>query len=75
MKTAEKVKKAIRDDGRTLTEERREAIAADPGDVLRYVAQPATEAGLDLEELAESNLDQLGVAERRSVLHGSGDTL
>ena len=71
--TAEKVKKAIRDDGGTLTEERREAIAAELGDVLWYAAQLATEADLDLEEIAQANLDKLASRQRRSVLHGSGD--
>jgi len=72
--TAEKVKKAIRDDGGTLTEERRAAIGAELGDVIWYAAQLATEAGLDLEELAEANLEKLMSRQRRSVLHGSGDT-
>lgn len=72
--TAEKVKKAIRDDGGTLTEERREAIAAELGDVLWYVAQVATEADLDLEEIAESNLAKLASRSDRNVLHGSGDS-
>ena len=71
--TAEKVKKAIRDDGGTLTEERREAIAAELGDVLWYVAQLATEAGLELEAIAEANIEKLSSRRRRSVLHGSGD--
>lgn len=72
--TAEKVKKAIRDDGGTLTEERREAIAAELGDVLWYVAQLATEAGLELETIAEANLEKLASRQRRSVLQGSGDS-
>jgi NTP pyrophosphatase (non-canonical NTP hydrolase) len=72
--TAEKVKKAIRDDGGTLTEERREAIAAELGDVLWYVAQLATEAELDLEEIAAANLGKLASRRERNVLHGSGDT-
>lgn len=72
--TAEKVKKAIRDDAGTLTEERREAIAAELGDVLWYVAQLATEADLDLEEIAVANLDKLASRRERNVLHGSGDT-
>ena len=71
--TAEKVKKAIRDDGGTLTEERRDAIAAELGDVLWYAAQLATEAGLELEEIAQANLDKLASRQRRAVLHGSGD--
>jgi NTP pyrophosphatase (non-canonical NTP hydrolase) len=71
--TAEKVKKAIRDDGGTLTEERRAAIAAELGDVLWYAAQLATEADLDLEEIATANLEKLASRQRRAVLHGSGD--
>ena len=70
---AEKVKKAIRDDGGQLTPERREALAAELGDVLWYVAQLATEAGLGLDEIAQSNLDKLLSRRDRAVLHGSGD--
>ena len=71
---AEKVKKTIRDDGGVLSDERREALSRELGDVLWYVSQLATEAGLDLEELAEANLEKLASRQRRSVLHGSGDT-
>ena len=70
---AEKVKKAIRDDGGKLTPERRDALAAELGDVLWYVAQLATEAGLDLDEIAGANLDKLLSRQERAVLHGSGD--
>jgi NTP pyrophosphatase (non-canonical NTP hydrolase) len=70
---AEKVKKAIRDDRGVLTEERRDALAAELGDVLWYVAQLATEAGLDLDAIAEQNLDKLLSRQRREVLQGSGD--
>jgi NTP pyrophosphatase (non-canonical NTP hydrolase) len=71
---AEKVKKAIRDDGGALTGERRAALAAELGDVLWYVAQLATEAGLDLDEIAEENLSKLLSRKDRNVLQGSGDT-
>ena len=71
---AEKVKKALRDDGGVLTEERRAALAAELGDVLWYVAQLATEAGLDLDEIAEDNLAKLLSRKERNVLQGSGDT-
>jgi hypothetical protein len=37
------------------------------------VAQLATEAGLDLDELARANLDKLLSRRDRAVLHGSGD--
>jgi NTP pyrophosphatase (non-canonical NTP hydrolase) len=70
---AEKVKKAIRDDGGVLSEERRAALGAELGDVLWYVAQLATEAGLDLDEVAEENLAKLVSRRERGVLQGSGD--
>jgi NTP pyrophosphatase (non-canonical NTP hydrolase) len=71
---AEKVKKAIRDDGGVLTDERRDALAGELGDVLWYVAQLATEAGLDLDVVAAGNLVKLRSRQERSVLSGSGDT-
>jgi NTP pyrophosphatase (non-canonical NTP hydrolase) len=70
---AEKVKKAIRDDAGVLTQERREALGAELGDVLWYLAQLATEAGLDLDELAEANLEKLRSRRERGALNGSGD--
>jgi NTP pyrophosphatase (non-canonical NTP hydrolase) len=70
---AEKVKKAIRDAGGALSDERRAALAAELGDVLWYVAQLATEAGLDLDEVAENNLAKLLSRQHRGVLQGSGD--
>ena len=71
---AEKVKKAIRDDGGVLTPERRDALAGELGDVLWYVAQVATEAGLDLGEVAAGNLAKLRSRQERAVLQGSGDS-
>ena len=70
---AEKVKKLIRDDGGVLSDERRAALAGELGDVLWYVAQVATEAGLDLEDVARANLDKLASRAERGVLSGSGD--
>jgi NTP pyrophosphatase (non-canonical NTP hydrolase) len=70
---AEKVKKTLRDDGGVLTGERREALSRELGDVLWYLSQVATEAGLDLEEIAAENLDKLFSRQERGVLRGSGD--
>ncbi|MCP9489266.1 MAG: nucleoside triphosphate pyrophosphohydrolase family protein [Solirubrobacteraceae bacterium MAG38_C4-C5] len=70
---AEKVKKMIRDDDGVLSPERREALAGELGDVLWYVAQLATEAGLDLDAIARNNLDKLRSREERGALRGSGD--
>lgn len=70
---AEKVKKLMRDDGGVMTQERRASLAGELGDVLWYVAQVATEAELDLQEIAQGNLDKLLSRQERGVLSGSGD--
>jgi NTP pyrophosphatase (non-canonical NTP hydrolase) len=70
---AEHAKKAIRDDGSSVSEERRAAMARELGDVLWYVAQLATELGLDLDMIANENLEKLLSRQRRGVLAGSGD--
>jgi NTP pyrophosphatase (non-canonical NTP hydrolase) len=70
---AEHAKKAIRDDGGTVSDERRAAMAKELGDVLWYVAQIATELDLDLDEIAQANIDKLLSRQRRGVLSGSGD--
>jgi NTP pyrophosphatase (non-canonical NTP hydrolase) len=71
---AEKVKKLLRDDDGVMSRERRQALAGELGDVLWYVAQVATEAGLNLEDIAQGNLDKLLSRQRRGVLSGSGDS-
>jgi NTP pyrophosphatase (non-canonical NTP hydrolase) len=70
---AEHAKKAIRDDGGTVSEERRTAMSKELGDVLWYVAQLATELELSLEEIAAQNLEKLLSRKQRGVLSGSGD--
>jgi len=70
---AEHVKKAIRDDGGDVSQKRREAMAKELGDVLWYVSQIATELGLDLDVVAQTNLDKLLSRQQRGVLSGDGD--
>jgi NTP pyrophosphatase (non-canonical NTP hydrolase) len=70
---AEHAKKAIRDDGGMVTDERRAAMRKELGDVLWYVAQLASELGLELDDIAEANLAKLLSRQRRGVLSGSGD--
>ena len=70
---AEHAKKTIRDDGGERHAERREAMSKELGDVLWYVAQLATELELELDEIAQENLDKLLSRQRRGVLSGSGD--
>ena len=70
---ADHAKKVIRDDGGEVTRQRREAMAKELGDVLWYVAQLASELGLELDRVAQDNLDKLLSRQRRGVLSGSGD--
>lgn len=71
---AEKIKKLIRDESNVLTQEYREAVGAELGDVLWYVAQLATELQLNLDDVAVGNLSKLFSRKERGVLHGHGDT-
>jgi NTP pyrophosphatase (non-canonical NTP hydrolase) len=48
-------------------------MAKELGDVLWYVAQLASELGLELDEIAQTNLDKLLSRQRRGVLSGDGD--
>jgi NTP pyrophosphatase (non-canonical NTP hydrolase) len=70
---AEHAKKAIRDDGGSVSDERKAAMSKELGDVLWYVAQIATELSIDLNEIAEQNLEKLLSRQQRGVLSGSGD--
>ncbi len=70
---AEHAKKAIRDDGGEISAERRAKMSAELGDVLWYVAQLASELDLELDQIAQANLDKLLSRQRRGVLSGDGD--
>jgi NTP pyrophosphatase (non-canonical NTP hydrolase) len=70
---ADHAKKVIRDDGGEVTPQRRKAMAKELGDVLWYVAQLASELDLELEQIAQENLDKLRSRMERGVLSGSGD--
>jgi len=70
---ADKVKKVMRDHGGQIDDSRREDLAFELGDVLWYVAQLATELGLDLDAIAAANLTKLASRAARNVIGGSGD--
>ena len=71
---AEKIKKIIRDKRGIISSEDSESIKKELGDVLWYVANLAAELNLDLQAVAEENLEKLKDRQIRNVLHGSGDT-
>lgn len=68
-----KVKKIWRDDEGVITDEKREAILDELGDVLWYMARVADELGVSLDQVAERNLTKLFGRLERGTLGGSGD--
>lgn len=69
----EKLKKAIRDDGGKVGPERLAAVRKELGDVLWYVAALCTELGLEMDAVAEQNLQKLAARQSADTLHGEGD--
>ena len=70
---AEKIKKAIRDDGGKITDTRRTDIIKELGDVMWYMAAIASELKISLDTVARTNLDKLNSRKNRGKLGGSGD--
>ncbi len=70
---AGKFKRIFRDDNGELTEERRQEIIAELGDVLWYVAAMCEELSIPMSEVATRNIRKLQSRKERNVLHGSGD--
>lgn len=70
---AGKVKKVFRDKEGQISAETREALKAELGDVLWYLAQVATELNLSLDEIAEHNIKKLYSRLERGKIKGDGD--
>lgn len=72
---AGKMKKILRDEGYdgSLTAEQEDAIAAEMGDVMWYLAALATDLGFSLSDIANDNISKLYDRRERGVLGGSGD--
>jgi NTP pyrophosphatase (non-canonical NTP hydrolase) len=70
---AGKIKKVFRDKDGQITPEIREALKAELGDVLWYLAQACTELELSLDEVAEANLTKLLDRQARGKIQGDGD--
>ena len=70
---AGKVKKIFRDKGGKISEQDREALKQELGDVLWYLTQICTELDLTLQEVAETNIDKLFSRLERDQIRGDGD--
>lgn len=68
-----KIKKILRDDNGTVSMEKRSQVSEELGDLLWYISQIANELELELETIAEDNLEKLRSRKERGVLQGSGD--
>jgi len=70
---AGKIKKVFRDKDGQISDETREALKAELGDVLWYLVQVATELDLSLDEIAEYNIEKLYSRLERGKIKGDGD--
>lgn len=70
---ADKVKKILRDDDAKMSEEKRQLLIKELGDVLWYIALLAKHLDMPLEEIAKLNIEKLKSRQVRGTLSGSGD--
>ena len=70
-----KVKKWLRgDDGEgVISNERKEALKEELGDVLWYLAVLANDLGIDFDDVAQTNVDKLQSRKERGTIKGDGD--
>lgn len=71
---AEKVKKIIRNDDGVISEEKRELLKLEVGDVLWYLSQLSRVLGFSLDEAAQANIAKIMDRRARGVIKSSGDT-
>jgi NTP pyrophosphatase (non-canonical NTP hydrolase) len=70
---AGKIKKIFRDKEGVIGDSEREALRAELGDVLWYLAQVSTELGLSLDDIAAHNIIKLLDRKARGRIRGDGD--
>lgn len=69
----EKIKKMLRDDNGVLTDERKAMLEKELGDVAWYLANLASDLGLNLDDIFSNNIKKLQSRKERGVLKGDGD--
>ncbi len=70
---AEKVKKVFRDNNGYFTQSKKEEITKELGDVLWYIQAICNDLGINMQDVAEQNVEKLLSRKDRGVLQGSGD--
>jgi NTP pyrophosphatase (non-canonical NTP hydrolase) len=70
---AGKVKKIIRDNNSEMTPELNEALQAELGDVLWYIAQMCTHLKTNMAIVAQKNVEKLAKRKQANTIQGSGD--
>jgi NTP pyrophosphatase (non-canonical NTP hydrolase) len=68
-----KIKKVMRDQDGKMNDDNRKEISKELGDVLWYIAQMATELGVNMNDIAEGNIEKLYSRLERGKIGGSGD--
>ena len=70
---AGKFAKAVRDESGIISDERKEAIIKELGDVCWFIAELCTLLEIDLETVMQLNIAKLADRAKRGVISGSGD--
>jgi len=70
---AEKVKKILRDKNGEISEETKNDLIREIGDVLWYISELSRELAFPLEDVAKINMEKLQSRKDRNKLHGEGD--
>lgn len=70
---AEKIKKILRDNNGTFSQDAVMEIIKELGDVLWYISVLAEDLGYSLTEVADINIKKLQSRKDRNMIHGNGD--
>ncbi|MEK7109185.1 MAG: nucleoside triphosphate pyrophosphohydrolase family protein [Patescibacteria group bacterium] len=70
----EKIKKVIRNDGGAISNEKRQDLKKEIGDVLWYLSQLSGELDVPFGDVAEANIKKLADRQVRGVIKSEGDT-
>lgn len=70
---AGKLKRVIREHDNIVTDEMRDTLKKELGDVLWYINFLSVKLGIPLKDVAQGNIEKLSSRQQRSTLMGEGD--